>query len=93
MLSLQKLYNWPVEKKEKIAMKKLQFFLVIALGSNCRGVLIRGQCHSLRWELSGGIVQGAIVLGENWPGSIVRGAVVRGAIVRAEMSKGNCPVC
>ena len=71
-----------MEKKQKIAMKKLQFFLVIAPGSNCRGVLIRGQCHSLRWELSGGIVQGAIVLGENWPGAIVP---------RGSCPGGNCP--
>ena len=50
-----------MEKKQKIFMKKLQFVIVIALGSNCRGVIIRGGYNSPRWQLSGGIVHGAIV--------------------------------
>ena len=29
-----------MEKKQKIAMKKLQFVIVIALGSNCPGVIV-----------------------------------------------------
>ena len=58
-----------MEKKQKIAMKKLQFVIVISLGSNCPGVIIRGQCNSPWWELSEGqlsqveIVWGEIVLG------------------------------
>ena len=43
-----------MEKKQKIATKKLQFVIVIALGSNCWGVIIKGQYNSPRWELSGG---------------------------------------
>ena len=31
-----------IKKKHKIAMKKLQFAIVIALGSNCSGVIIWG---------------------------------------------------
>ena len=31
-----------MEKKQKIAKKKLQFVIVIALGSNCPGIIIRG---------------------------------------------------
>ena len=55
-----------MEKTQKIAMKK--FVIVIALGSNCPGVIIRGQYNSPKWELSGGNIQGAIVLGGNCPG-------------------------
>ena len=58
-------------------MKKLQFVIVIALGSNCPGLIIRGQYYTPKWELSGGIVQGAIVLGGNCLGAIALG--------------GNCP--
>ena len=29
-----------MEKKQKIAMKNLQFLIVIALGTNCPGVII-----------------------------------------------------
>ena len=35
-----------MEKKQKIAMK-LQFVIVIALSSNCPGLVIRGQYNSL----------------------------------------------
>ena len=31
-----------MEKEQKIAMKKLQFVIVIALGSNCPGVIVEG---------------------------------------------------
>ena len=62
-----------MEKKQKIAMQKLQFIIAIALGSNCRGVITRWQYNSPRWELSGGIVRGAIVLGGNCPGGVVWG--------------------
>ena len=44
-------------------MKKLQFVIVIALGSNFAGVIIWGQYNSPKWKLSGGIVQGEIVPG------------------------------
>ena len=47
-----------MEKKQKISKK------------NCRGLIIRGQYNGPRWKLSGGIVQGAVVLGE---GAIVLG--------------------
>ena len=30
-----------MEKKQKIAMKKLKFVIAIALGSNCPGVIIQ----------------------------------------------------
>ena len=66
-----------MEKKQKIAMKKLQFVIVITLGSNCSGVIIRGQYNSPRWELSRGIV-----LGGNCP---------RGNCPRWELSGVNCP--
>ena len=36
----RKLFNWTMEKKQKIAMKNLQFLIVIALGTNCPGVII-----------------------------------------------------
>ena len=71
-----------MEKKRKMATKKLYFVIVIALDSNCPGVIIRGQYNSPRWKLSGGIVQGAIVLDENYPGAIVLGGHCLG---------GNCP--
>ena len=41
-----------MEKKQKIAIKKLQFVIVISVGSNCLGVIIQGQCNSPWWELS-----------------------------------------
>ena len=51
-----------MEKKQKIAMKKLQFVIVISVGSNCPGVVIRGNAIVLggncpksncpRWQLS-----------------------------------------
>ena len=63
-------------------MKKLQFVIVIALGSNCPGLIIRGQYYTPKWELSGGIVQRAIVLGGNWPGD---------NCPRWQLSGGNCP--
>ena len=44
----QKLYNWAMEKKQKTAIKRLQFVIVIALGSNCPGVTIWGQYNSPR---------------------------------------------
>ena len=66
-----------MEKKQKIAMKKLQFVIFIILDSNCLDLTIRGQYNSLRWKFSGGIVQGTIVLGVG----IARGAIVLG---------GNC---
>ena len=47
-----------MKKKKKIAMKKLYFLIVIALGSNCPGVIIRGKYNSPRWELSGGKFSG-----------------------------------
>ena len=49
-------------------MKKLYFVIVIALGSNCRVLIIRGHYNSPRWELSRGVAQGAIVLGESCAG-------------------------
>ena len=52
-----------MEKKQNIAMKKLYFVLVIALGSSCQGAIILGQHYSSRWELSGGIVTGGNCLG------------------------------
>ena len=42
-----------MEKKQKIAMKKMSFVIVISLGSNCPGEISRGQCNSPTWELSG----------------------------------------
>ena len=57
-----------MEKKQKIAMKKLQFVIFIILDSNCLDLTIRGQYNSLRWKFSGGIVQGTIVLGGDCPG-------------------------
>ena len=32
-----------MEKKQKISMKNLYFVIVTSLGSNCQGVIIRGQ--------------------------------------------------
>ena len=58
-------------------MKIVSFVIVIALGSNCRYVIIRGQYNSPKWELSGGIAQGAIV----------RGPIVLGG----NCPGGNCP--
>ena len=55
----QKLYNWAMEKKQKTAIKRLQFVIVIALGSNCPGVTIWGQYNSPR---GGGIFQGKILI-------------------------------
>ena len=76
MFSSQKLYNWVIEKKQKIAMKKLEFVIVIALGSNCWGVIIWRQYNSPRWELSGGqLSRGVIALGGDCPGG----------------NGGNCP--
>ena len=46
-----------MEKEQKTAIKRLQFVIVIALGSNCPGVTIWGQYNSPRLELSGGIIQ------------------------------------
>ena len=74
-------------KQTENSHKKLQIVLVIALGSNCPGVTIRGQCNSLRWELSGGIFQGAVVLGDNCPGAIVLG----GNCPRGNCPEENCP--
>ena len=37
-----------MEKKEKIAMKKLQFVIVIDLRNNFLGVMIQGQYNSPR---------------------------------------------
>ena len=55
----QKLYNWAMEKKQKTAIKRLQFVIVIALGSNCLGVTIWGNTIVLR---GGGIFQGKILI-------------------------------
>ena len=43
-LSEQKVYNWVMEKKQKIAMKKLKFVIVVAPGSNCQVGIVRGNC-------------------------------------------------
>ena len=82
-----------MEKKQKIVMKKLQFVIIIALGSNCQSVIIRGQYSIPRWEMSRGILQAAIVLGGNCLGAIIQGEVVRGAIIRGrdDCPEGNCP--
>ena len=57
-----------MEKKQKIAIKKLQFAIVIFVGSNCPGVIIRGQCNSPWWELSEEqLSQVEIVLGGGCP--------------------------
>ena len=60
---------------------------VIARGSNCRGLIIRVQYNTPRWELSGRIFQVAIVLGGNCPGVIVLDGNCPGGIVL----DGNCP--
>ena len=80
----QKLYNCAMEKKQKIAMKKLLFGTVIALGSNRPAVIIWGQYNSRWWQLSGShcprweLSGVAIVLGDNCPGGSCLG--------------GHCPV-
>ena len=33
-----------MEKKQRIAMKKLKFVIVVALGSNCQVGIVRGNC-------------------------------------------------
>ena len=73
----QKLYYWAMEKKQKIAIKKLQFAIVISVGSNCPGVIIRGQCNSPWWELSEEqLSQVEIVLGGGCPaGSFLEGGI------------------
>ena len=76
-----------MEKTQKIAMKK--FVIVIALGSNCPGVIIRGQYSSPKWELSGGNIQGAIVLGGNCPGgNCPRWELSGGQLSRGQLSGG-----
>ena len=76
-----------MEKTQKIAMKK--FVIVIALGSNCPGVIIRGQYNSPKWELSGGNIQGAIVLGGNCPGGNgPRWELSGGQLSRGQLSGG-----
>ena len=73
-------------------MKKLQFVIVIALGSNCPGLIIWGQYYTPKLELSGGIVQGAIDLGGNWPGdNCPRWQLSGGNCPRWQLSRGNCP--
>ena len=42
-----------MEKKQKIAMKKVSLVIVIDLGSNCPAVIIRGQYNSPKWECLG----------------------------------------
>ena len=66
-----------MEKKQKIAMKKLQFVIVISVGSNCPGVIIRGQCNSPWWELSEEqLSQVEVVLGGGCPaGSFLEGGI------------------
>ena len=66
-----------MEKKQKIAMKKLQFVIVISVGGNCPGVIIWGQCNSPWWELSEEqLSQVEIVLGGGCPaGSFLEGAI------------------
>ena len=77
-----------MEKTQKIAMKK--FVIVIALGSNCPGVIIRGQYNSPKWELSGGNIQGAIVLGGNCPGgNCPRWELSGGQLSRGQLSRGQ----
>ena len=73
----QKLCNWALEKKQKIAMKKLQFVIVISVGSYCPGVIIRGQCNSSWWELSEEQLSPVeIVLGGGCPaGSFLEGGI------------------
>ena len=84
-----------MEKKQKITMKKLQFVIVIALGSNTPGVIIRGKCNSPKWELSGGIIQEAIVLGRDCPvgnclmGQLFLVAIVWGTILQGEVIQGQ----
>ena len=76
-----------MEKTQKIAMKK--FVIVIALGSNCPGVIIRGQYNSPKWELSGENIQGAIVLGGNCPGgNCPRWELSGGQLSRGQLSGG-----
>ena len=79
-----------MEKKQKIAMQKLQFIIAIALGSNCRGVITRRQYNSPSWELSGGIVRGSIVLGGNCPWGNCPGGVVQGGIALEHSSTSIC---
>ena len=59
---------------------------VIALDSNCQGVIIRGQDRSPMWKFSWEIVQGAIarqLSGGNFPSwELSEGAVFQGAVVR-----------
>ena len=58
------------KQKQKIAMKTFQFVNDIAIGSNCPGVIIQGEYSSPKWELSKGIVQGAVALGGNCRGQL-----------------------
>ena len=71
-----------MEKKQKIAMKKLKFVTVIALASNFPGVIIRGQYNSPKWELSGGNCPRWELSGGNCPrGQFSGGQLSRGGIV------------
>ena len=74
-------------------MKKLWFIIVIALDSNCQGVIIRGQDHSPMWKFSWEIVQGAIarqLSGGNFSSwELSEGAVFQGAVVRGGLSQGE----
>ena len=76
-----------MEKKHKIVMKKLQFVISFALGSNSRGVIIREQYNSSKWELLKGIIQGAIAVGGKCPEANVLG----GNCPRSNCPRGNCP--
>ena len=67
-----------MEKKQKIAIKKVSLAIAIDLGSNCPGVIIWGQYNSPKWECLGkcpgasflvGNCLGPIVQRENCPGS------------------------
>ena len=42
-----------MEKKQKIAIKKVSLAIAIDLGSNCPGVIIWGQYNSPKWECLG----------------------------------------
>ena len=78
-----------MEKKQKTAIKRLQFVIVIALGSNCPGVTIWGQYNIvLGWNCPGELSRGNCPRWELSGGTFALGPIVRGSIFRGG---GNFP--
>ena len=91
----QKFYNWVREKKQKLAMKKLLFVIVISLDGNCPGVNIRGvvqqsQVGIVKRNCPGSIALGGNCLGDNCPRwHLPRGQLSRGQLSVGQLSRGT----